>query len=366
MNKTNDQNTEVIQFCWNGHKCEHYRDKNTLPKVYQAKRYNSVFCDICERGDILRNSNDGFYHCSICEYDKCFNCRIMSPIMYAIVMNDLHKVQILSKEDGFDINKKYTDCNNKTIFIKACSHGKLAIVKYLISLAGCDINAKDRDNITGFFYACRFGHLDIVKYLNSLGYDIYEKNTQFGTGFHYATRNSQIEILKYFVSLGWDINEVDAQDMTPFCYSCHKGNLTIMKYFISLGPRDQIDDDYRISSPFILACVSSNLEAVKYLISLGYNINYKTKFVPYGYDFAKQTNNISLAILLMEYGCEITPILRKNENVDLTKAIAHRIQEIEKSKETMTNLWADIDMFIIETISEFTYGLNNLKRPRFD
>lgn len=349
-----DQKTEVIQCCPNGHECKHYKFKE-VPKVYS--NYNP-FCDMCERDDIPYNCDDGFYHCSLCEWDKCFKCRVMSPIMYAIVINDLSSVQMLSKEDGFEINKKFTDCHDRTVFIKACKIGNLKIVKYLISL-DCDLYAKDIHKMTGFLHACRCGHLDIVKFLKSIGYNIYEKHKSRKSGFHLATRNGRIEILKYFVSVGWNIN-----DLAAFYCACSKGNVKIMKYFIELGYRDQVDENQStINTPFICACSSKNLDAVKYLISLGYNINDKSKIVGSGYNIAIKKNNILLAVLLLEYGCEITKTVSKNENLNLAKVIENRIQEIKKSKQTIKDLWVDVEMLVIDKICEFAYGLTNLQRP---
>jgi ankyrin repeat protein len=283
----------------------------------------------------------------------------MPPIMHAIVMNDLKNIQILSKEDDFDINKKYNDFSNKTIFIKACSNGNLKIVKYLVSL-GCDMNVRDDKGKTGFLHTCSCGHLDIIKYLKSLEYDIFEKNDDGYSGLDLPTMHGRIETIKFFVSSGFDIHEQNS-DLTPFLLSCYYGDLTIIKYFISLGNCDEDDQDNRIP-PFILVCQSKNLEAVKYLISEGYNIN-KTVFGQSGYDIAYNSNNILLVVLLLEYGCKITTILQKNENLDLVEAIENRIQQIEKSKQTIVKFWIDIDMFIIEIISEFAYGLHNLKKP---
>jgi len=321
---TEDLNTEIIEFCPQGHAYQHLFEK---PKSYSGK----AMCDICERKDLSKNCEDGFYHCSICQWDKCLKCRTMPPIINAIVMNDLAEVQNLSKENDFEIEKKYDDFEDKTVFMKACKNGNLDIVKFLVS-SGCAMAAKDSYHRTAFFNACACGNLNIVKYLKSVGYDIYETDDNDQTCFHIASWNCQIDVVKYLVSLEeWDIHEKDQNGFTAFLSVCLRGNRTMMEYFISLGSKlDEMDNlGY---TPFLLACCSNNLDAVNYLISLGCDINEKSNLGQSGYNFAHNSYNISLAILLLEYGCEITRSFSDIEKTDFAKEIDARIQKNKKFK----------------------------------
>lgn len=352
-----DENTEMIEFCPKGHVYQHLFEQ---PKSYSGK----PMCDICERTGLSNNCEDGFYHCPICKWDKCLKCKTMPSIMYAIAMDDLAKVQSLSKENNFFIDKKYNDLEGKTIFMKACKNGKLRIVKFLISL-GCDMTLKDNCHMTGLSYACACGNLDIVKYLKSIGYDIYEKYINGTTCFHVASRNGRIDVVKYLVSLEWDIHEQNDNGYTAFLNVCLKGNVKMVKYFISLGSKLDEVDNYG-NTAFLCTCVSGNLDSVNYLISLGCDIDKRSYFGISGYDYAYKYNT-SLAVVLLEYGCEITRFHRSAFNIvkeDLANKIDDRIEIIENSKQSILNIWIDVDRFIIiDIISKFVYGLDNLKRP---
>ena len=57
-----------------------------IPAAYQHMGFTTVYCDKC--GKILRSSKglgdeiSVFYHCPICSYDICVDCR--EPAVYAL------------------------------------------------------------------------------------------------------------------------------------------------------------------------------------------------------------------------------------------------------------------------------------------
>lgn len=171
-----------------------------------------------------------------------------------------------------------------------------------------------------------------------------------------------MDLVKYFVSLGWDIHEKDHQNLTAFELACEIGKITWIQYFISLGCKFDEQNKWG-GTPFLRVCNSGNLEAIQYFISLGCEINHKDNFGRSACDIViMYKNDVSILLLLLEYGCEIHEMFQDRVNSNLKEAIETQIQKIETLKQVLENLWIDIDMYIIDTIFKFTFGLDNLKK----
>ena len=50
----------------------------------------------------------------------------------------------------------------------ASINGHFQVVQHLVSVAGCNVNAQDKDGDTALYCASIEGHVEIVKYLTSL------------------------------------------------------------------------------------------------------------------------------------------------------------------------------------------------------
>jgi ankyrin repeat protein len=268
---------------------------------------------------------------------------------------------------GCDVNEKNN--HGETGFMKACSGGHLHVIKYLISL-GSPMYEVTNEGWGGFYAASYCGHLKILKYLISLGYDVNKKINKNKPFFVGACRSeSNLKMVKYLVSVRCDINVKDVEEQTGLLTASYWSNYEIVKYLISLGC-DVNEKDGNGDTPFLYTCFHGNIELGKYLISQGCNINVENnigknafnEWFPSGHG-----KKIEFQILLLEYGIKFDKKISKDfwEYRDLCQGIEDRKKEILIRKETIKKIWSDVDLFIIDTISQFTYGLENLNRTIF-
>ena len=77
------------------------------------------------------------------------------------------------------------------------------------------VEAKDKSDWSPLHYACRHGRLTIVKYLISKGANIEAKNQIGQTPLHCAARG-RTDVVKYLVSKGANKNAKNGFGKTPY------------------------------------------------------------------------------------------------------------------------------------------------------
>jgi ankyrin repeat protein len=98
----------------------------------------------------------------------------------------------------------------RKLFYKACEHGNLEAVKYLLR--------KDKNNLSdehGLYIACFAGRLKVVKYLIQQGtnmYSGYGRNAMVS-----ACRKGRTDVVKYLASAGFDLKEGWEEYTYPLC-----------------------------------------------------------------------------------------------------------------------------------------------------
>ncbi|XP_055376509.1 protein fem-1 homolog C [Condylostylus longicornis] len=114
----------------------------------------------------------------------------------------------------------------------AAVSGKLAIVKYLVSI-GCDINAPSDSGSTPVRSACFMTHIDIVEYLVENGADISKPNINGGTCLINSVQS--VSLCQFLISKGADVNAKDIQDKTALHYSIQEHRLETTKLLLEKG-----------------------------------------------------------------------------------------------------------------------------------
>jgi len=162
---------------------------------------------------------------------------------------------------------------------------------------GIEINIIDEEGFTGLMLASGCGHLDIVKYLHKYGCSLSEKN-----------------------NIGWDA--------------------------------------------LMVASFKHRFHVVKFLLEQGCDIQAQTKKFGNVVSVAMlpHQHNREVPIFLLEHGC----LLQKNKIFEwhqnsLKIAIENRIQKINIVHNTIKTIWPDVALLVIDLISNFTNGLENLK-----
>lgn len=268
-----------------------------------------------------------------------------NALMVACENNDLSYVKFLIGR-GCDVNEipnLYGSGYNA--FLSACKSGSLAVVTYLISLPNCDANVKTQNEANDFMLSCSSGNLNLVKYLKSLP--------------------------------NFNINELDRLGDTALIYACNN-QIKIFEYLLSLN----IDES--IKKCFVISCKNGYIEMVKHLASMINSFDLhnwggeilKTDHIRYNLRYIREHESedslqqaekkVEVVIFLIEMGVEITEETQTYFSNRMSQSarnqIKTQISELQKRKEIILQIWPDTEILVIDIISEFTFGLKNLKK----
>lgn len=128
----------------------------------------------------------------------------------------------------------------------AAVHGKLEIVKYLIS-KGADVNKTNDNNQnmivlgdTALIQASLEGHLEIVRVLIAAGADVNKVNTQQSSALMYASYKGHIDIVRALIAAGANVNYADHDGHTALIQAVHenysgKTKVDVVREIISAG-----------------------------------------------------------------------------------------------------------------------------------
>jgi ankyrin repeat protein len=231
-------------------------------------------------------------------------------------------------------------------FLAACRYGSLDVVKYLVDILKCDIHVKDEEQKNGLMWASFAGNLKMVTYLTKIGCDVFEKNPIRGcTCFCYACGSTEISVVKFLVNFGADINEIDANGRSALLHAIHSHHIPMKKFLIN--PK-------------------THLKLIEFLISSGCDFFEKDENGDGPAQIAFQDGFIDATVQLIEYGCEFSKKFSKNggenkKEKKIYEKIKKRIEEIEKSENVMKHILQDVDIQMVNLISQFSFGLKNLK-----
>jgi len=188
----------------------------------------------------------------------------------------------------------------------------------------------------------------MVQFLTKIGCNIHKKNTmQNCTCFCYACGSTEISLVKFLINLGCNINEVDGNGRSALLHAIHTHHNPMEKFLIDK---------------------KKHLHLIEFLISSGCDIHTKDDDGNNAVQIAFQDGFIEATLNLIEYGCAFSKILSVPENNDgsrkekqIYQRIQKRIKEIEKPERVMKHILQDVDIQMIDLISEFSFGLQNLK-----
>jgi len=186
---------------------------------------------------------------------------------------DLATVQSLLSDTSEPLNVNYHDEeHHRTVFFRACSHGRVDIVSYLVNDPRIDLNLASSQNCSPFAIACQEGHLPIVKLLLSPQCSERVDPTQAkggATALFLASQNGHVEIVQLLLAdARLDVNLArDTDKATPFYVACEKGHLDIIKLLLA-HPRVEVNRSKTSgATPFYIVCQKGFAEIAKLLVA---------------------------------------------------------------------------------------------------
>ena len=212
-------------------------------------------------------------------------------------------------------NIDHTKYSIEMALINAISHGKLEIVKYLIT-QGADIHYQ---NYAPLRCASCTGDFAIVVYLIEHGANINNSEALKG-----ASSNGHLEIVKYLVKHG---AKIDSNESEPLRYASQYGHFSVVKHLVENGANIHAVDEYAVR----YASGNGHLNVVKYLTQHGADI---TAHDNHSLIYASSKGYLSVVKYLVANGADI----HDQNNLALRSAIRYDHFDIVKYLESLKSL----------------------------
>ena len=206
--------------------------------------------------------------------------------MHFAFLNWRHKweiIEFLTLRPNCHIEAEVKDGNR--ILHLACEHGSVDLVKHLVEVAGCDINAKGQYEKSCLHFACLNQHsgTEIVQFLFSKQ-DWYveaaDKNNN--RPIHLGCEHGSVYLVKHLVKVaGCDINAKGQYERRclHFAFLNWRHKWEIIKFLTSRRNCD-IETDVKDGNRILhLACQHGSVDLVKHLVEVaGCDINAKGQY----------------------------------------------------------------------------------------
>jgi len=176
-------------------------------------------------------------------------------------------------------------CNLCTAMYRACSHGYIQLVQFLVEYN--NQHGSHTNFVHAMKFACEYGSVEIIKYLETLGFDV-------AGCLSMACLSRDMATVQYVASKMLAILPVDMAELNfSLRIACGTGNIPIAKHMVQCGATNfaaGLEEssrcgkigmfDYMIqcgatnyTNALQAACSNDNLNIVKKLLSLGVTLN---------------------------------------------------------------------------------------------
>mgnify|MGYP001048844715 CR=1 FL=1 len=117
----------------------------------------------------------------------------------ASTRGDVEKVKELTSLPNININ--WSDpTDSRSVFYRACSHGRVEVVAFLLQLEKIDVNEPNKNNATPLYIACQEGYIEVLELL---------------------LKDPRV-----------NVNMATKEGRTPFYKACEKGRLGVIELFL--------------------------------------------------------------------------------------------------------------------------------------
>ena len=154
----------------------------------------------------------------------------------ACTEGNLDLVKQLSFDASVDINWQDSEFH-RTPFFRACGHGRLSVVNFLLEHPRIEVNKPNINDGTPFFLACQQGHDDVVASLLRDGrVDICKANIKLSSPFFKACQNGHEKVVAQLLAdQRVDVNQPEIDNCTPLWFAAEFGHLQVVQLLLVSG-----------------------------------------------------------------------------------------------------------------------------------
>lgn len=116
----------------------------------------------------------------------------------------------------------------------ATDQGDVAMVRFLVEVAGSDVRAKLKNRSSALMLAARRGSVDLCRYLLDRGSNVDAKSDSGMTALMYAAASGSVELARLLVERGADIQVLDNSGNSALSYT-DSGDMK--EYLATIGLR---------------------------------------------------------------------------------------------------------------------------------
>ncbi|XP_067670153.1 ankyrin repeat domain-containing protein 2-like isoform X2 [Haliotis asinina] len=189
---------------------------------------------------------------------------------------------------------------------RACLHGDLDRVRYLLSQCKEDIARKDAVGRTPLMTAAFGGHRELFDFLLGEGADVSVLDNNGCSILHWSCRGGNIEMVEYILSMeGMGVNNKGTGGTTPVVSAAWRGHKHVVEFLVSRGADMSVVDDLG-ETILHWTAQGGNVEMVKYILSQNVvDVNARSKMGQTAADIAEVWDHKEVAKLLKKERCHV-------------------------------------------------------------
>jgi ankyrin repeat protein len=196
---------------------------------------------------------------------------IKNQFLQAARHGALDSIQLLIQQHGYSILQPvdiWNDRGHNALHL-AASNDQLETVRFLLTMAGANVEATENNGYTPLHCACMNGNLETVNYLVGVaGANVEATGEEGRNALHVASLNGHADVVHYLVQTARaNIEATDAQGCTCLHTACDYGWLSIVQYLVGTAKANVAATDEDGWTPLAMASSNGHLNVVQYLLS---------------------------------------------------------------------------------------------------
>eukprot|EP00919_Chromeraceae_sp_WS-2016_P012558 GHVR01029366.1.p1 GENE.GHVR01029366.1~~GHVR01029366.1.p1 ORF type:complete len:994 (+),score=171.20 GHVR01029366.1:1139-4120(+) len=190
-----------------------------------------------------------------------------SPLAVAAQGGHIHIVDRLLKHK---VDHQTYDHNRMTplmLLSRSRSTPQALQIATLLTDAGTDPNAVDKDGYSALYWACD-RNLPLASFLHTRGASIKIKDRKEGWGpLHVASMTGSVDVVSWIISLDHHVNLLDNLNNTPLHYACKYGRTDVVSRLLANGAKQMGNEDGEF--PMHISAGAGSSEQVQLLYHQG-------------------------------------------------------------------------------------------------